>query len=473
MRYGPRSLTLTGMIVLLVAILVAAVMSIGLLLSRNTSVIADTEVELLTARAHVLASGLRRSETNEWRLRLPRDLAGRFDPAFGRSFYAVRDSSGRAVLSSMDPVPGEVPVVLPNSDLEEPATFKVRRGGMILQGVSVPVEAEGTPLVIQVADNIGHPDIVTDDLSAGFLGRVSWVVLPVFAALAVVVFVTLRLCMYPVEMLSRRAAELSSGQIGGRLPEDETPTEIRPLVHAVNAALDRAERAHAVQRSFTAEAAHQMRTPLAVLKTHAELIQDRRTGEALGADIVALERIVDQLLALAEVDAAEIGTPDEKVELGALAQAAANFLDPLAAGRKVDIAMTVPVSPVFVPGHEEPLYQAVLNLLQNAIDFSPPGGTVRLSVQAPGTVEVGDQGPGVPEHQRDLVFRRFWRARTSQRRGAGLGLSIVRRVAELHRGSVSVEGGPSGGALFRLTVPGRQPDNVSAAHQAGDVHRQN
>ena len=449
-----------GVAVLLLATAVAAALSVGLLLNRHAVVVADTELEVLSGRAHALALGLKRSQSGEWRLQLPRDLAARFDPAYGRSFYAVLDGSGRIVASSMASAPGEVPLVLPNSELEEPTTFLVRRGGMVLRGASIPIEVQGTTLVVQVADNVRHPDIVTDDLSDSFLGRVSWVVLPVFAALAAVAFGTLRLCMRPIEELSKRAARLSGGGIGERLPEDGTPREIQPLVRAMNAALDRAERAHAAQRGFTAEAAHQMRTPLAVLMTHAELIQDRRAAEALGADIAALERIVDQLLALAEVDAARADRPGGPVDLAALARAAVDFLDPLAAGRGVDLALGAAAGPVLVRGHEEPLYQAVLNLLQNAIDHSPPGGAVRLSVREPGTVEVADQGAGVPEHQRHLVFRRFWRAPADcagRRRGAGLGLAIVQRVAELHHGCVSVEAAPGGGALFRLAMPAGPP----------------
>lgn len=368
-RRRPRSLTATGVAVLLLATMAAAALSIGLLLNRHAVVIADTELEVFSGRAHALALGLKRTPEGGWRLSLARELAARFDPAYRRSFYAVLDASGRTVASSMAAVPGEVPFVLPNSaELEEPTTFRVRRGDTVLRGASIPIEVEGTTFVIQVADNVRHPDVVTDDLSEGFLGRVSWVVLPVFAALAAVAFGTLWLCMRPIERLSRRAAELAGGG-GERLPEDETPLEIQPLVRAMNAALDRA-------------------------------------------------------------------------------------------GREVELELDAPAGPVPVPGHEEPLYQAVLNLLQNAVDHSPPGGTVRLSVREPGTVEVADQGAGVPEHQRDLVFRRFWRARADRagrRRGAGLGLAIVQRVAELHSGSVSVHAAPGGGALFRLAVPAGHP----------------
>lgn len=462
----PRSLTQTGVLILLAATAAAALASMGLLLNRNTAVIADKEMEVLAARAHALAAGLSRTEAGAWRLDVSEDLTEGFDPAYRRSFYAVRDGSGHPILSSMDAVAGEVPMVLPNSDVAEPTSFRVRRGGMALRGISVPVEVEGTPLVVQVADNTGHPDVVTDDLSADFLARVSWVILPVFAILAAVAFGTLRLCMRPIEMLSRRAATLGRSGLGERLPEEETPREIRPLARAMNAALDRAEKAFAAQQTFTAEAAHQMRTPLAVLKARAELIEDSRTAALLSGDVAALERIVEQLLALAELDAAETGQPGGAVDLAALAEAAVDFLDPLAARRGVALLPDLPDAPVRLPGHEEALYQAVLNLLQNAIDHSPPGGQVRIRVRAPGLLEVADQGPGVPEQQRDLVFRRFWRAQTergSGRRGAGLGLSIVQRVADLHSGRVAVEAAEGGGALFRLLLP---PGAGAASAQA-------
>ncbi|WP_149539564.1 sensor histidine kinase [Siccirubricoccus phaeus] len=451
----PRSLTATGVILLLLGTVGAAAASLGMLLARNSIFVADTEVESLTTRAQALALGLRRSEGGGWRLHLPRDLAVRFDPSNRRSFYAVRDGAGRALLSSMDSVAEEVPVVLPNSDLEEPASFQLRRGGMVLQGVSTPVEVEGERLVIQVADNMSHPDVLTDDLAANFLGQVSWVILPAFLALAAVAFGTLRLCLRPIERLSERAAALPRLGAGARLEEATTPREIQPLVRAMNEALDRAERAHAAQRHFTAEAAHQMRTPLAVLKTHAELIQDPQASRRLGADMAALERIVEQLLTLAEIDAAEGAENGAPVDLGLLAEAAVSFLEPLAARQEVELELAMPEAPVRVAGHEEPLYQALLNLLQNAIEHSPEGGRVRVAVVPPGSVEVADQGPGVPEQEKPLVFRRFWRARADRagrRRGAGLGLAIVQRVAELHRGSVTVGDAPGGGALFRLSL---------------------
>lgn len=485
----PRSLARTGVIVLLAAVAMSAAASVLLLWTRNTNVIALTEAENLTARALAVAHSLQRGEAGEgWEIRLPQELAARFDPTYGRSFYAVLDVGGRPILSSMDPIPGEVPFIIPNADADEVATFRVRRGEMVLHGISVPVRVEGTPLVVQVADDVGHPDLLTDDIANEFMVRVTWVVLPVYAALGLIAVLTVRRFMRPIERLSKRANDLLTAPPGERLSEEEAPTELRSFVRSMNAMLARAEQLGAVQRQFTAEAAHQMRTPLAVLMTHAELIQDRRTGELLAADIGALERIVEQLLALAEIDAISADDPGKTVDLAVLADAAIGFVEPLAVRSGIALRLAAPAGPVEVPGHEEPLHQAILNLIHNAIEHSPAGGSVLISVSAPGCVEVSDQGPGIPPQQRQLVFRRFWRGpgeRRGGKRGAGLGLAIVQRVAELHGGTVAVCESASGGALFRLDVSGKRgspaprrasqpspdgrapPEGLSSQHLAG------
>lgn len=462
-----RSITRTSIIILLCAVVVSALISVQLLLTRNTNVIAQTEIDNLVARAEALASSLRRNpQGSGWQLRLSRDLAARFDPNYRRSFYAILDRSGRPLLSSMDPVPGEVPFVIPNAESDEVATFRLRRGGMVLQGISLPVTVEDVPLVIQVADNVEHPDRLTDDVSNEFLWRVSWVILPVFAGLALVAVAMLRLGMRTVERLSRQAAMLASGPPSARLSEEGMPRELLPLVRAMNAMLARADHYGRVQREFTAEAAHQMRTPLAVLMTHAELVQDRRAGVLLANDVAALERIVEQLLALAEIDAVPQGEPGHPIDLLALAEAAAGFLRPLA--ERLDVALTLeaPDGRIVMTGHEEPLYQAVLNLIQNALDHSPAGETVHVTVRAPVILEVADRGSGIPTHQRQLVFRRFWKGggeRRGGRRGAGLGLAIVQRVANLHGGTVTILDNPGGGTLMRLTIGSGPPEPQSGA----------
>ena len=123
------------------------------------------------------------------------------------------------------------------------------------------------------------------------------------------------------------------------------------------------------------------------------------------------------------------------------------------------IETRLPATRVTLPGQEEALAQAIANLLENAIGHAPEGSAVTLALRSEAglhVLDVSDAGPGIPEHERKLIFRRFWRARRrqdSRRRGVGLGLAIVQRAAVIHGGSVAVEEAPGGGALFSLRLP--------------------
>jgi signal transduction histidine kinase len=170
--------------------------------------------------------------------------------------------------------------------------------------------------------------------------------------------------------------------------------------------------------------------------------------------------MVGQLLAIAELD--DIArAPAEPMDLRALTRDVAGLLRPLAEARGVTIQTHLPPEPVLLPAQEEALAQAIANLLENALGHAPEGSAVTVALRGDPdacVLEVSDAGPSIPEHERKLIFRRFWRARRrqdSRRRGVGLGLSIVRRAADIHGGSVAVEEAPGGGALFSLRLPRR------------------
>jgi signal transduction histidine kinase len=128
------------------------------------------------------------------------------------------------------------------------------------------------------------------------------------------------------------------------------------------------------------------------------------------------------------------------------------FMAPLAVERGQTIALTGAQAPVWVRGHTEALFRAVRNLIENAIRHTPPGVSIEVEVTEAGVVRVLDDGPGVPESDRESIFRRFWRRDRGRAESRGLGLAIVSRVAEAHDGSVSVENRPGGGAIFTLRL---------------------
>jgi signal transduction histidine kinase len=238
------------------------------------------------------------------------------------------------------------------------------------------------------------------------------------------------------------------------------PREVLPLVRAVNQALDRLEAGYEAQRGFIADAAHELRTPLAVLDAHLALIGT--PGAPIREDVAGMVRLVDQLLDLARLDALRIA-PDDMVDLARLAVEVSAHLAPLALGQGRLIEVVGDDRPLPVRGAHDPLFRALRNLVENAVCHAPAGSTVsvELAVSATGepVLRVIDRGPGIPPDLRAHVFERFWqggRDRADGSKGAGLGLSIVARTMAAHGGSVSVEDTPGGGASFTLHFPPMQ-----------------
>jgi signal transduction histidine kinase len=173
-----------------------------------------------------------------------------------------------------------------------------------------------------------------------------------------------------------------------------------------------------------------------------------------------MTRTVNQVLDIAELESFVIGD-DARADLHAVCAEAVAFMAPIAVNSQKSIALTGADRPIWVHGHSEALFRAVRNLIENALRHTPKDGAVEIEVSsdgvAQGVVRVLDEGPGVPEAERETIFRRFWRRDRSRPESRGLGLAIVARVAETHGGTVTVENRPrdgqqGGGAMFVLCL---------------------
>jgi signal transduction histidine kinase len=279
---------------------------------------------------------------------------------------------------------------------------------------------------------------------------VGWITLPILLFLLAIDIVIFRRALRPLVKASEKTREITPRSTDVRLSTQDIPIEILPLVQAVNQALDRLEAGFRVQREFTADAAHELRTPLTVLRSRIDALLDRGTASVLHKDIEGMARIVTQLLDIAELESISI-QPSDKADLRAICADLAEFAAPLALAQDKSIALSGTEKPVWVKGNAEMLSRAIRNLVENAINYSPPGKTVEIVVDANGMVRVLDEGPGIPDDDRELIFRRFWRRDRRRTGGAGLGLSIVQRIADAHAAVVKVENRPTGGANFSLS----------------------
>lgn len=251
------------------------------------------------------------------------------------------------------------------------------------------------------------------------------------------------------------------------VPERGLPKEARVLASRINDLLARLEQALAAQRRFVADAAHQLRTPIATVLLHAERAEraerseDREAARAalrgLHSAVARAARLSQQLLALARAEpAAAAPHPMSTVDLVGLAREVGEEWIPRALERQIDFGFVAPDEPVMVSGNAGLLGELMSNLIDNALRYSGPASRVTLSVAAGPSprLAVEDDGPGVPEPERARIFERFYRVAGSQADGCGLGLAIVQEIAALHRALARVDSGSGGrGARFTVEFP--------------------
>jgi signal transduction histidine kinase len=317
-----------------------------------------------------------------------------------------------------------------------------------MSGVSVEREIAGRKVWIEVGEDLAHRDVIIDDIVADFK-RAGWITLPMLLFLLGVDIVIFRRALRPLIKASAMARQINPRRTDVRLSEEAIPKEILPLVHAVNQALDRLEAGFRAQREFTADAAHELRTPLTILRGHIDTLAERGVVKPLHRDIEGMARIVNQLLEIAELETFAVD-PQERADLREIAAEVAEYAAPLALAQGKNIALTGTDAAVWIHGDAEMLARAIRNLVENAINHSPAAATVEIVVEESGGVRVLDEGPGIKDDERELIFRRFWRRDRRRAGSAGLGLSIVQRIVEAHGATVSVENRPGGGAIFAL-----------------------
>jgi len=241
------------------------------------------------------------------------------------------------------------------------------------------------------------------------------------------------------------------------------PAEVAPLVASLNRLLERVRASIESERRFTADAAHELRTPVAAVRAHAEVawgaIGDAERRAALDNILAGCDRAahaIDQLLTLARLDPGDPRERREPCDLRAVAKAVLADLAPAAVAKGVDVELA-PGAPTMIEGSPGLLGVLVRNLVDNAVRYSAAGANVRVDVVTDAVsvrLVVTDEGPGVKPEQRRALGERFYRVPGSQEIGTGLGLSIVRRIAELHRASVAFDDGPGGlGLSVVVTFP--------------------
>jgi signal transduction histidine kinase len=362
--------------------------------------------------------------------------------------YAAIDLSARSEVAGSSPtllarLRTAAPAALASAELRQTAT------GIEVFATSRATSGAAT-YVIAVLRPTTHGAIAWTGLRHEFTEELIPCFLPALLLAALVTWLTLRADLRSLHQVAKDVALVSVSNPGHRMRIAGLPSELTTMIQAVNAALDRLESGIAAQKRFAANAAHELRTPLAVLRARVDGLPYGVERTAFTRDIDRLTRAVSQMLLAARVQSHEIGAISS-VALSRVVCDVVADLAPLAQASGRDVQLETIDRPRLLASAPA-LESAVRNLIENALRFSPPGETVSVSVGPGARVTVEDRGPGIPAADRPHIFTAFWRASGQPGDGAGLGLAIVREVAELHQGSITVEDRPGGGARFILSL---------------------
>src|SRR5579871_1676878 len=427
---------------LAVTTLIATAVAYGWLYVKVARVHDYLDQRALLQQARDISTFISVNAAGEFELNLPARLSEAYNSPMSSYRYAVRDEGGRIVAASGRGI-GPLPRLAapPNRSYEN----RDGEGGRIL-GTAIETSLPEGTFTTQVEQIAPRLQSVNAAVFNEFLTDGGWLIIVFLLGQLAISAWTVRRSLAPLLDLSALAERVKPGSSDIRLPQAGVPQETLPLVKAVNSALDRLDEGILQQREFTANAAHQLRTPLAVIAANIDLMEDRKVAERLRYDVDLMSRIIGQLLLVSRLEALNIAL-DDQVELTAVVREAAENFGPLAISTQKTLEVDEPPQPVFVRGNTHAITAAVSNLIENALNHSPAGGAVKIRVTPAPSIEVLDSGPGVAPDLRERIFERFWRGETS-REGAGLGLSIVRRIMRALEGDVSVTNAPEGGARF-------------------------
>ena len=447
-----RSLQLRLALRLALVYLVATAVVIGALVYRAYDVADALNDRELNQRASDLARAVVLDNTGAPRLDLSPSLAAAYASSAGADAFAIRTADGRVVAAEPQTFGARV-ADWPLAN-DEPSWFRFNGNGPSsgeYYGLSIAEDSAAGPLSISVAQ-AGGAHAMVESVIDEFAFDIAWII-PVIVVLTLVAGVlAIRSGLAPVTRASQIAAEIGPSTTAVRLPEQDIPTEIAPLVAAMNRALDRLDKGFAVQRAFTANAAHELRTPLAILTAALDSMAPSEEIAKLKDDVARMNRLVEQLLRVARLDAVALDVSGT-VDLNEAAESVVAAMAPLAIAMHRPVSLIGADGPVAVKGNRHAIEDALRNLIENALAHSPEETEIVVRVESSGVLGVADQGPGISHDDRERIFERFWRGKNAKAGGAGLGLAIVIAIMKAHGGNVTVTDNPGAGAVFSLVFP--------------------
>lgn len=350
--------------------------------------------------------------------------------------------------------------------------FKERGARVIDDRIYTDYTVRGTRyrLVITHADMAevaaAYPAEEVDATLRGLFALMLWAI-PVVILLSVIAGLFLaKRALSPVDLITTSARRITAERLSDRLPVLQTNDEIARLTDTLNEMIARLERSFEQVRQFTSDASHELKTPLAILMGELEIalrrpisdVQIRQTLESCLEEVERLNNVVQGLLELSKAESGQVKIEMKPVDLSALLKDICEDIEILAEPKEISVSTTI-ASYMVVNGDKTRLHQALLNVIENAVKYTPRGGRVKVTLTSDpkrAIIRVEDTGQGIPAEQLPKIYDRFFRvdkARSQDVQGTGLGLSIVRWIVESHGGSIMASSEVGVGTTFVIALP--------------------
>jgi len=378
---------------------------------------------------------------------------------YDKLYYNVRDEK-ESLLSGEASIPPPPADKIGEDETGDPfydALIKDKNVRVVTLPLTLAIDNRERLVHIQVAETLNKREILAKEI----LTRLVLPELLLILLAAAIVWYAVRRGMHALIKLEASVAARSLLDLSP-VQAPDAPAETLPLVNAINALLHRMNGVLNAQNRFIADAAHQLRTPLAGLKAQITLASRQNTLEEARHSLNQLEigtekltHLVNQLLSMARNEpGADRSLNLVPLDLNVLVQSITAERIGTAIKREIDLGFEGSGAPVWINGDALRLAELLKNLLDNALCYTPIGGTVTVRVQPDRTLEVEDNGLGIPEEDRERIFERFYRLQEYQGDGSGLGLAIVKEIAQIHGATVAVKAGMGNqGSCFKIMFP--------------------
>ncbi len=435
MKFMPKSLSLRVVLYVFLTSVVILMLLGVLIFSQITALTKSVEQEELLEQARKIASFIEYDWKGKFEVDFPRRYEEYYAEPTDNHQYAVMNASGRILFQSNNFMSDKIKGTLKKTG-KHYFNFETK-DGKFFAGLKYDYLFEGKIYPIYVIEYADEFTKFIASLKKDFLNNIILLGGPLLLLQAFVIVLIFKEALRPVLTAAREARNIKYDNLSARLDESNVHAEILPLIQSVNNSLARLEKKAEAQKFFIANAAHELRTPISILKARISSLSNEREVFMLNEDLRNINHLISQMLDISRLDLADAG-PQGEVSLNDIAKKACEDIGPLFISHEKELSLEQLCYDQVIMGNEDTLFRAILNLLENALKHTPDKLPVEVIV-AEKKIIVRDYGTPIPPEHKIKIFERFEKLPgNTGARGSGLGLSIVKKAAELHGGTISI-----------------------------------